>query len=401
VVTKRLLKDVGIGALLGLLVLMVWTSRRAPVVPAVPRLGSPGAPQTSREDLAYTVAAMEARLESNHEDRSAAVTLAEALLRQSRVSGNVGLAVRAEEVVRKALAQEPLDYEARRMLATVLASQHRFREALGEAERAMRERPRDSWTQGVIADARMELGDYEEAFAAVDRMMELHPDAAAYARASYAREIQGDLAAAAAFMQMAAEATSAHDPESLAWQYAQLGHLYLQAGSLSEARRRFAQADAIFPAHPFATSGLAQVANYAGNYEEALTIGSRAFESAPTPDLALQLAHAARALGRTEDADRYDALAEQMWRDDMPDPVALARLLADRGRNLDEAVESARRARESRRDIFTEDALAWALFKSGRIDEAREAMDRALRTGTRDRVIRAHAAAIEAAMAGQ
>jgi tetratricopeptide (TPR) repeat protein len=212
VVTKCLLKDVGIGALLGLLVLMVWTSRRAPVVPAVPRLGSPGAPQTSREDLAYTVAAMEARLESNHEDRSAAVTLAEALLRQSRVSGNVGLAVRAEEVVRKALAQEPLDYEARRMLATVLASQHRFREALGEAERAMRERPRDSWTQGVIADARMELGDYEEAFAAVDRMMELHPDAAAYARASYAREIQGDLAAAAAFMQMAAEATSAHDP---------------------------------------------------------------------------------------------------------------------------------------------------------------------------------------------
>jgi tetratricopeptide (TPR) repeat protein len=143
------------------------------------------------------------------------------------------------------------------------------------------------------------------------------------------------------------------------------------------------------------------VANYAGNYEEALTIGSRAFESAPTPDLALQLAHAARALGRTEDADRYDALAEQMWRDDMPDPVALARLLADRGRNLDEAVESARRARESRRDIFTEDALAWALFKSGRIDEAREAMDRALRTGTRDRVIRAHAAAIEAALAGQ
>ena len=414
----RLLKDVGVGALLGLVVLMVWTSRRAPVVPAVPRLGSPGAPQTSREDLVYTVAAMEARLESNREDRSAAVTLAEALLRQARVTGNTGLAVRAEEVIRRALAQEPLHYEARRMLATVLASQHRFREALGEAERAisglgargpgsggtkpeMGERTGDPWIQGVIADARMELGDYDEAFAAIDRMMDVHPDAAAYARASYAREIQGDLPAAATFMQMAAEATSPHDPESRAWQYAQLGHLYLQAGNVSEARRRFARADAIFPAHPSATSGLVQVANEEGNHEEALTIGSRAFESAPTPDLALQLAHAARALGRLDEADRYDALAEQMWRDDMPDPIALARLLADRGRKLDEAVEMARRARESRRDIFTEDALAWALFKSGRVDDAREAMDRALRTGTRDRVIQSHRAAIDAALAGQ
>jgi hypothetical protein len=50
-----------------------------------------------------------------------------------------------------------------------------------------------------------------------------------------------------------------------------------------------------------------------------------------------------------------------------------------------------------RRDIFTEDALAWAYFKAGRIEDAQKALALALRTGTCDRDIRAHAALIGAA----
>ena len=45
----------------------------------------------------------------------------------------------------------------------------------------------------------------------------------------------------------------------------------------------------------------------------------------------------------------------------------LARFLADRGRAPDEAVRIAESAAAVRHDIFTEDALAWALFKAGRI----------------------------------
>jgi hypothetical protein len=47
-----------------------------------------------------------------------------------------------------------------------------------------------------------------------------------------------------------------------------------------------------------------------------------------------------------------------------------------------------------RDDIFTDDALAWAYFKAGRVAEAKIAIARALRTGTRDAIIRGHAAAI-------
>jgi len=50
-----------------------------------------------------------------------------------------------------------------------------------------------------------------------------------------------------------------------------------------------------------------------------------------------------------------------------------------------------------RHDIFTEDALAWAYFKVGRLDEAFAASQRALRTGTRDERILSRAARIHAA----
>jgi len=386
------------GLVAGAALVLAWSRPQRPATPATPRLGTPGAPSTSGEELRRTVDRMEARLRANPEDRAAAVTLAEALWRQARASGNAGLLIRAEQAMRGALAQEPLDYDARRMLATVLASQHRFQEAVRESERLAGERPRDGWIHGVLADARIELGEYEEAFRAIDRMMEIRPDAAAYARASYAREIQGDLPGAAALMQMAADATSAHDPESLAWLYVQLGHLNLQAGNIPEARRRFRQADSVFPGHPAAGLGLVRAANDVGEREAALAIGEPLFRKSPTPDLADQLGQAARALGRQAEADRYDLLAEQMWRYDMPDTTALAQFLAERGRNKDEAIAAAARARELRRDIFTEDALAWALFKAGRIAEARDASQRALRTGSRDRRIHAHAAAIERAI---
>jgi hypothetical protein len=54
-----------------------------------------------------------------------------------------------------------------------------------------------------------------------------------------------------------------------------------------------------------------------------------------------------------------------------------------------------------RHDIFTEDALAWALFKAGHIAEARAASARARRTGSRDTRIVAHAHEIDRVPVGR
>src|SRR5215471_15353279 len=153
-------------------------------------LGAPGAPATSRDDLARVVSEMQTKLTKDPRDAKAAVRMADALLRQTRVTGNAGLAMRAESVLQSALAGNPDDYALRRMLATVYLSQHRFREALAQAEACRERQPSDAWVYGAIGDAHLELGDYDQAFDAFDRMAALKPNAASYARVSYARELQ-------------------------------------------------------------------------------------------------------------------------------------------------------------------------------------------------------------------
>ncbi len=249
----------------------------------------------------------------------------------------------------------------------------------------------------MIGDAHLELGEYDAAFTAFEAMMRKRPSAAAYGRASYARELQGDLDGALRLMQMALDATSGHDPESQAWHHAQLGDLHYHRGQLADAEREYRHAAFTFADHPLALAGLARVDAARGDLTAALAGYQRLQASAATPEYAARMAELEQALGRPTEAARHVALAEQGWRHDMPEPAQLARLLArDRGRAA-EALAIAEQAAATRQDIFTMDAVAWAALRAGRLARAVEASRLALRTGTRDRGILYHAAAIAAA----
>jgi tetratricopeptide (TPR) repeat protein len=375
------------------------TVARRTVAEVVKPLGSPSAPSTSRESLEQVRREMEARLRSAPQDAAASVRLADALLRLARVTNNAGLAIDAERVLVKLLAADADRYDARRMLAATLLSQHRFRDAIREAERSRRMQPRDAWPLGVIGDAHLELGGYDKAFDAFQQMVTMRPDAASYSRAAYARELQGDLPDALRLMQMALEATSPNDPESLAWHHAQIGALHLALGRTADAQREYAHAEFVFPGYPLAIEGLARVDATRGDVAAAVTRLEPLAAKTPTPGILAELAALLRRAGREADALRYARLAEAAWRSDAPEPARLAVFLADsgdRGR-VDEAVRIAETASADRDDIFTNDALAWAYFKAGRIEDATRASARATRTGSVDRAIRAHARAIAGA----
>ena len=320
-------------------------------------------------------------------------------MRQARVDSQPALTREAEAVVSAALHRHPSDYQTRRMLATVLLSQHRFREATAVAERTRDLEPDDAWNHGVLGDAYLELGEYEAAQTAYDTMMRLRPSAQAYARVAHVLELRGDLDGALETMHMAAEATSAHDPKSLAWHYAQLGHLYFLMGRLDEADREYRRAAFSFPDHPYAAAGGVRIAAATGRYREALQLAEPLLDRTGSPEVAAQIGDLHMALGDGEQAAHFYAEAERLeregWEWEEPQPAALARLLAERGLRTDAAVELAQAATANRQDILTEDALAWAYFRAGRLEEAAAASARALRTGTRDRGILYHAAAIQ------
>jgi tetratricopeptide (TPR) repeat protein len=371
--------------------------RRRDAYTAAPPIGTSGAPSTSRESIDERIKLMEARLQKRPDDAGAAVLLADALLRQTRVTGNPGLAFRAEQVLRQTLADDPSNYDTNRMLGALYLSQHRFKEAIAVGERNRETRPYDPVNDGVIGDGHLELGEYDEAFDAFDRMMRLRPSAGAYARVAYARELQGNLNGAIDAMMLAADATSPEDPEALAWTHAQIGDLYQQAGRLYEAKQQYSTASRVFPGHPFAVVGYARAIAAEGDLSGALTLLQDLARKSPTPDLAARIGDLLDRLDRHAEAERQYALAEAGWRVDAPEPKNLARFLAEHNRHLDRAVAIAEAAAAERHDIFTEDALAWAYYKAGRVGDAKKAIALAIRTGTRDRDIRAHAAAIESA----
>ena len=355
---------------------------------------------TGREDLTKRITELRARVAAHPDDVGLPVTLADALLRQSRVNGNTGLVLEGESALKRALAADPGNYEATRGLGSLLLSQHRFREAVAVGEKSRDARPYDPINYGIIGDGHLELGDYDQAFDAFDKMMSLRPSAASYARAAYARELQGNLTGAIESMKLATAATPPEDPEALAWHHAQVGDLYLRLGKLHDAEREYIAASHAFPGHPFAMTGYARLLAARGEQGSALALLQQLAQTAPTPDLAARTGDLLEALGRHDEAERQYALAEAGWRVDAPEPKNLARFLADHDRKIPEAVAIAEKAAAERHDIFTEDALAWAYFKAGRVSAAREAIGRALRTGSTDADIRAHATAIERA-AGQ
>jgi tetratricopeptide (TPR) repeat protein len=341
---------------------------------------------------------MEARLRERPDDVGAAVRLADALLRQARATTDGRPANRAADVLSAVLNEHPAQYDALRMLGAIQLSRHRFRDALASARRARDQRPSDAWNYGVMGDALVELGEYDEAFEAFDRMSALRPNADAYARVSYARELKGDLDGALEAMRLAESATSAPDLEAKAWYAAQVGELELRTGRIETAERAFRYAAYLFPQYPHAMIGLGKTKQARGDAQGALDIYVDQMKRTPTLDLAARIGDVYRARGESTAAERYYDLAEQLAGPAIAQTEAnLALFLAERDRKLPEALAIAQRVSGERRDIFTNDALAWTLYKSGRVREAVGASRLSLRTGTRDERILAHAAAIRGA----
>ena len=79
------------------------------------------------------------------------------------------------------------------------------------------------------------------------------------------------------------------------------------------------------------------------------------------------------------------------------DPRTYALFLADHDLNHEGALKLAADECNNRDDLYTEDAYAWALYRAGKIKEARAASDKAIVLDTPDAMIWYHAGAIRIA----
>jgi tetratricopeptide (TPR) repeat protein len=349
-------------------------------------------------DTAGLVVSLQHQLESRPEDAKAWGLLGLAYQQRAREVADPSYYSKSEGALRRALRLAPNDLIATSGLASLAASRHRFREALRLSRQAHALSPTTALTYGLLGDAKLELGRYQQAFADFDRLAQLKPSLAAYSRVSYARELLGRPDEAIAAMQQALDAATG-EAEPTAWTRVQLGKLYWSTGRLVAAEAQYRAALAVFPGYVHALDALAQVEGARGRFGHAIALERRAVDQTPLPQFVGYLGDLYTAAGRPTLARRQYQLVDVIGRlfvaNGVKTDLETALFRADHGIRLRETLDLARLARTERPSIDGDDVLAWTLERNGRCGEALRYSQRALRLGTKDALKLFHRAMIE------
>jgi tetratricopeptide (TPR) repeat protein len=356
-------------------------------------LADPGLAGVGGRGTAATVAALEAEVRSSPRDSGSLVQLGFAYQLRWRETADASFLPRSEAALKRALRIDADEPNAILGLGSLSLIRHEFRAALAYGRRAARELSGSGRPYGVIGDALVELGRYDEAFRAFQRMVDLRPGLASYARVAYARELTGDREGALSAMQLALDA-AAGQPEPTAFALVEIAKLESSLGKPRAALLHARAALRVLPGYPAARLEVARVDARAGRLDRALAGARRASEAVPTPQSVALLADLLDRAGREGEARRARqtvALMDKLLtangvRVDLESAV----YRADLGSKPLETVKLARRARADRPSIHGDDAVAWALARAGRCGDALPVAERALRLGTEDPLLYFH-----------
>lgn len=306
-----------------------------------------------------------------------------AFVKKARLSFDAGFYKLAEQCAACMEARGSSGPDALLLRAHALQSLHHFAEAESAARElvSLRERPFD---YGVLGDVLIDQGKVREGAAAYQKMVDLRPDLQSYARAAHVRWLTGDLNGALELMKLATEASSPNDPDAAAWAFTRLALYQLQRGVTKQALESCDAALSLQSDYAPAIFARGRTLLAMNRASEALVELQRAAKLSPLPEYQWAL------------EDVLNVESQIVARSDTEDPRTLSLYLATRHQDVERAVQLAQQELTNRGDVFTHDALAWALAAAGRTIEARQHMNKALSEGTADARLYLHAGVIAA-----
>lgn len=331
--------------------------------------------------LALWCAAQSAAAATAAAERVHSATAALAATRGS-TDPRVYAAAQAEIEALRAVAPEHARLEA--LEAWMAMSLHRFSEALGHCDRALRRNPAEPIALALRADALTELGRYGEALAATQVLLDRAPPVVAFPRAAHLRFLHGDLSGAVELAAQALKLAPQGHPEHV-WLSGDLALLLIQQGQA-------AGAVDLLQTLPLASAAeegwLAQALLASGDVQAAAAHWRRAYALSPLPEYAVALWKLARARNDAREELRMARLLDgQAGLDSLQGGLATRDFIeyfALKGQ-LDRAENLARQELQRRPDVYSEAQLAWVLRLSGRPDQAAPHVALARRLGTRER----------------
>jgi tetratricopeptide (TPR) repeat protein len=308
---------------------------------------------------------------------------------------------RAASILDSVISADSVNYEALRLRIETELERHQFAKAAESSRRLIKIAPADPWNWGTLGDALTEMGEYNNAAEAYQKMVTLRPDLASYNRAAHFHFLYNDVPGAIEIMKRAIDSGSS-SPENVAWCMVDLGNIYLKTGQIPQAGQSFTDALRIFASYHPAFAGLGKVLAAKGDWKGAIESYKRAQEITPLPDYAAALYDLYRKTGQEplakKQLDLLDAIDQVSRATGETANRNLVFAFADHDIKLDRALELAKGELDFRKDIYTYDALAWALYKNHRYAEAREYIDKAMALKTPEPMFLKHADAISGAL---
>jgi tetratricopeptide (TPR) repeat protein len=354
------------------------------------------APRTTASP-AQRVRQLEAAVKARPDDLKNMQALGAAYVQHVAVGGDVSEYNQADEVLARAEALAPADYRTLLRQGYLALARHDFARARELGNRAHTIDPYDAQALAVIVDGEIELGAYDDAATHLQEMLDLRPSLAAYSRVSYVRELHGDITGAQQAFALA-EAAGAGSHYDLATVAVLRGKLALNQGDLDDAAARFANARNLAPSITGLAAGEARLAAAGGDINRAIRALRPVVAKAPTAEAAILLGDLLRIQGRDVEAVNADAVVRDLARSEREAgadvAMEMAYFEADRG-NAAASLDLARSAYSRKPDnVFAAMSMAWALRVSGDPAAALPYVDRALRLGTRDGLLRYRASAV-------
>lgn len=357
--------------------------------------------QASHLNADERIAAYEKLLQDAPGDSKVEAALASAFIQKLRETTDFAYLNRAAALVDRMLAADPKSYDGVRLSAEIETHRHNFPKAAQLATDLAERNPSDAGALGLLGDSLMEMGQYDAAREAYQRMLTLNPNLSSYNRMAYHAFVTGKGEQALAWMTTAVKAGSA-TPENLAWCLVEFGDMLFKTGRTADARLAYQQALEALSGYHRALAAEGRQYAAAGEFAKAIASFKQAQAVIPLPDYAAALAALYAQSGRTAEAEQQRKLIDVIDRlgraNGEKGNRMLAMVYADENRNLDRALELARAELQTRKDVYTYDALSWVLFRAGLQKEAEEASAKALAFHTPEPMFLYHAGVI--AMAG-
>jgi len=345
------------------------------------------------EQVTNMYADLTSKIKANPDDIKARLTLAELFMQEARVSGEHGHYFPAAlTVLNGVLQEEQLDegqtYRAMLNKASVLLSLHQFAEAKEMGEQALALNGYDAGIYGVLVDANVELGKYDEAVKMADKMISVRPDIRSYSRISYLREIHGQAEGAIEAMKLAVSA-GYPGQEQTEWARLVLGDLYKEYGQLDKAEAQYQEALVHRPNYPFAVAALAETEALKGNMAEAKTLYQEAANLIPEVGFYMELAKIEQEQGNEEKAAELTDEILVMLADDEASGhkmgLEYSEVYMDLKGDLDQALAYAKKEHEARPDnIDVNSRLAVIYYHRNEMNLAAQHLAKARRTNSQN-----------------